>query len=1058
MRKIRNIIALVLTLLMLIALIPTTVLAEENSYTTRIQIDGDCKYSEAFEVLDLVNEIRRNLGREELTMDPFFFDAAMQRAAEIAVNFSHTRPDGSSCFTVCSGVYGENIAAGYVDAEAVVQGWKDSPGHYSNMIGSGYTSIGIGAVKHNGIMYWVQLFGDTPYSVVEAPEDISRPFEIDLGSNSYEFSLEVPQQIYITDKADIKIKGINSGWGAYFVANSDTFDLKTSQPDVLTINADGVYAASEGVSAITATCGSIGLNAEIEAVKFAKDATRKCGDNITWEYESGSLVFTGTGEMYDYKTTFSYENGYESDVPWIDAFGVVEKVVVNEGITSIGSYAFSNFGELIDVALPETLVTVDEYAFSDCNKLASISIPDNVSYMGEGVFSDSYSLTSVDLPSSLRGISKDMFYCCRKLESLDIPQNVEFIENYAFYGCSSLSELALLEKVADIGYGAFSGCKALKEIEIPSNVDYLTCSFDLCTALTKIKVNNPVVYYQTDDVFERAKASELTVYCYKNSSTEKQCKDSSIKYEYLDSKEVKVQSQGYTVTYTGAPAEDDIILDILSDCDSLVIKYSRGEEFDFGVCFDSVKELGEYYRERSKYIYEDKYYLQEAGVYPISYCVYGKGTEVASGTENIVIEKATPVFDFENAELEAPYQFSDYGYQTCNNNLINLDRIGLLNIEFSSDNETIATVDDFGSVSLHGIGECIITATFSGNDDYLPHSVSYTLRTYPLGYIETEEYDYFAEDDKTISIYCYKGNETEVTVPDKVYGFPVTDISTYSFESSDIESITFSEEITIIRVGAFSNCEKLKEVKLNNKISTIDEIAFYGCSSLEEITIPESVTEICDRAFVNCTALKSVTIPETVTKIGKCAFGYECSYYYSKTTKVEDFVIYGHSNTEAERYAKENGFEFVDLDNPNPNPQPKPDDDKVDGEDTPNVDNTTPTNPDVTEPTIPDETTPTHPDETDQTTSTEIPDNTNPTNPEENKGILGDVNGDGKVNIKDATMIQKAAAKIISLTDAENLRANVNGDAKVNVKDATAIQKFVAKIETGFLIGEPIVS
>lgn len=81
---------------------------------------------------------------------------------------------------------------------------------------------------------------------------------------------------------------------------------------------------------------------------------------------------------------------------------------------------------------------------------------------------------------------------------------------------------------------------------------------------------------------------------------------------------------------------------------------------------------------------------------------------------------------------------------------------------------------------------------------------------------------------------------------------------------------------------------------------------------------------------------------------------------------------------------------------------------------------------------------------------------TSPSEPQVDKGILGDVNGDGKVNVKDATMIQKAAAKIITLTDAENLRANVNGDNKVNVKDATAIQKSAAKIETGFPIGEKI--
>ena len=94
-------------------------------------------------------------------------------------------------------------------------------------------------------------------------------------------------------------------------------------------------------------------------------------------------------------------------------------------------------------------------------------------------------------------------------------------------------------------------------------------------------------------------------------------------------------------------------------------------------------------------------------------------------------------------------------------------------------------------------------------------------------------------------------------------------------------------------------------------------------------------------------------------------------------------------------------------------------------------------------------------DKTEPTTeATENP--TNTTEPSVDKGILGDVNGDGKVNVKDATMIQKAAAKIITLTDAENIRANVNGDTKVNVKDATAIQKFAAKIETGYPIGKPI--
>ncbi len=105
---------------------------------------------------------------------------------------------------------------------------------------------------------------------------------------------------------------------------------------------------------------------------------------------------------------------------------------------------------------------------------------------------------------------------------------------------------------------------------------------------------------------------------------------------------------------------------------------------------------------------------------------------------------------------------------------------------------------------------------------------------------------------------------------------------------------------------------------------------------------------------------------------------------------------------------------------------------------------------DTTEPSTDDDTKPS------DTTEPSTGDDTKPSDPVVDKGILGDVNGDGKVNIKDATQIQKFAAKIISLTDAEQIRADVNADGKVNIKDATAIQKFVAKIETGFLIGEKI--
>ncbi len=71
-------------------------------------------------------------------------------------------------------------------------------------------------------------------------------------------------------------------------------------------------------------------------------------------------------------------------------------------------------------------------------------------------------------------------------------------------------------------------------------------------------------------------------------------------------------------------------------------------------------------------------------------------------------------------------------------------------------------------------------------------------------------------------------------------------------------------------------------------------------------------------------------------------------------------------------------------------------------------------------------------------------------------GLLGDANEDGTVNVRDATLIQKHVASIVTLSETALILSDVNGDGKVNVKDATAIQKYVASIETGYPIGQPV--
>lgn len=113
----------------------------------------------ATQVLNLVNQERAARGLSALRMDSELTRAACVRAGEIAQSFSHTRPDGSSWSTVSSSAYGENIAMGQQTAEKVIAAWMTSTGHRENILRASYGSIGICAIKSNGVMYWVQLFG-----------------------------------------------------------------------------------------------------------------------------------------------------------------------------------------------------------------------------------------------------------------------------------------------------------------------------------------------------------------------------------------------------------------------------------------------------------------------------------------------------------------------------------------------------------------------------------------------------------------------------------------------------------------------------------------------------------------------------------------------------------------------------------------------------------------------------------------------------------------------------------------------------------------------------------
>ena len=124
------------------------------------------EFNEAYEdeVIRLVNAERAKYGLSALTKDNGATKAAHVRAKEIVKSFSHTRPNGTSCFTVAKELgisyrsAGENIAYGYSSPKQVVNGWMNSEGHRKNILSSSFTKIGVGCYSSRGVLYWSQFF------------------------------------------------------------------------------------------------------------------------------------------------------------------------------------------------------------------------------------------------------------------------------------------------------------------------------------------------------------------------------------------------------------------------------------------------------------------------------------------------------------------------------------------------------------------------------------------------------------------------------------------------------------------------------------------------------------------------------------------------------------------------------------------------------------------------------------------------------------------------------------------------------------------------------------
>ena len=630
-------------------------------------------------------------------------------------------------------------------------------------------------------------------------------------------------------------------------------------------------------SGSTLTSNDLGVD-ESKIVSYWKE------DNLTWTLDAdGTLNISGTGAMKNYDSIDNLSPVYNNLN--------VKKIVIEDGVTSIGELAFYKCSSLTNITIPGNVESIGESAFYSCDNLMDVTLQDGVKSIGNAAFILCNNLTNIVLPNSVTSIGYFAFKDCTSLTSIKIPDSVTSIGSSAFENCSSLTSITIPDSVTVIAGSAFENCSSLTSITIPDSVTVIGRSaFANCSSLKTISLScksslkkddfgdqADLVSYTNQHLLTKTAAKAAT--CTEDGNKEYWTCEHCGKYFLSDDanpETAKAVEQSETIL----PASH---------------KLTKVKEEKAPTCAEdgnkeywTCEHCGKYFLSDDANPETAKAVEQSETILPASHkltkvkeekaptctedgnkeywtCEHCKkyflsddtNSETATAVE--LSETILPALNHKNAITSygaskptetAPGYSGDLYCPDC-------DTVLEKGYTYWNEDNLTWKLDADGTLTISGTG-----AMKDYNDDDNPSSASYWNSIVRKIVIE----------DGVTSIgdlaFYYCSSLTSITIPDSV-----TSIGNAAFESCrSLTSITIPDSVTIIGESAFFYCTSLTNITLSNNITNIGNEAFYSCSSLTSITIPDSVTSIGKDAFSYCSSLTSITIPDSVTSIGKSAF------------------------------------------------------------------------------------------------------------------------------------------------------------------------------------------
>ena len=611
------------------------------------------------------------------------------------------------------------------------------------------------------------------------------------------------------------------------------------------------------------------------------------GRNLIWAMDLDNSVLTieGTGEMANWPS---------NKAPWSSYS--IKTVILSEGVTSIGSYAFQDQTSLVYATIPDSVTRIGKYAFSSCTGLTSLTLPSGLEFLGAYAFSDCTGITSIVLPEGLTALNDFVFsgctgliqisipdtmtslsgnafsrctsltsiwvgpdnpaYCCydgvvfskdgqtlvlypkRNGTRYEIPDGTVSVGDYAFYGQSALSEITLPSSLVSIGKYAFACCSALSEITIPSSLSSIgNYAFYDCSALSGVYI------------------SDLSAWCrisYPSSFNT----DSSPLYHATN-----LYLNGSLITDLVIPEDVSVIGDGA---------FARCLCLTSVTIPDSVTSIGTYAFSAcssiTSIVIPDS--VTSMGARAFFSCSKLVSVEIGNGLTDIPSNAFSNCKALKNLTLGsnvASIGSFSFGYCTALYTVVIPDSVtslggGCFYACTALKNLTLGSgLVDIGGQSFYycqALGSVTIpdSVTTIGHAAFENAGASQSVMTIGTGIT-------------TIGSSAFSGSRFSfgtLVLPDCL-----TEIGASAFSSCRMTSVFIPDNVTEIKPHTFEK-GNIPTVSGMNGVTTIGEYAFSECR-LSNITIPENVVSIGKYAFYK-TRIENLTIPGSVEKIGEFAF------------------------------------------------------------------------------------------------------------------------------------------------------------------------------------------